>query len=129
MNVIGYGATVRKDMDSDLRLRWRAWLLHFRNERLQRNPKESEREYADWLGVSQPSINLALRAREPRGPGIDMILKLGDATGIPLDTLCRKHPHEVYSQAKERSGEPTQDPATASPAIARPGRRGRGGRV
>lgn len=129
MNAMGYGAGVRKDMDSDLRLRWRAWLLHFRNERLQRNPRESEREYADWMEVSQPSINVALRARDPRGPGIDMIIKLSDATGIPLDTLCRKHPHGVYSQAKERSGERTPNPEAASPATTRPGRRGRGGHV
>lgn len=120
---------VRKEMDSEVRLRWRAWLLHFRNERLEKNPSETEKDFADWFHVSQPSINIALRARDPRGPGIDLIIKLSDASGMPLDTMCRKYPHEVFPKYKERSGERTANPSQAFPENANPGRRGGGGRA
>lgn len=132
MTAIGYassamaGKVKRGDMDNAVRQRWRAWLRYYRNERLRADPGESETAFAAWLEVSQSAVNLALRHNEQdaRGPGIDLIIKLSDKTGMSLDTMCRKHPSDVYPQpkdprprdhqAKERSGERKPNPGQAS---------------
>jgi hypothetical protein len=129
MSDLVYARRVRSDMDNEIRLRWRAWLAHFRAERLRSNPSETQAGFAAWLGVSQPTIHLALKASGARGPGIDVAVLLSEATGVSLDTITKKYPHEVYPQHKERSGERAPNPSEASPGAAHPGRRGGGGRV
>lgn len=47
----------------------------------------SGRQFAEFVGVAQSTISRAIDEREPTGPGVELMLKLADATHTDVTTI------------------------------------------
>jgi transcriptional regulator with XRE-family HTH domain len=61
-------------------------------------------EFADFLGISYTSLRNFIRKENPKAPGRNMLLKIAQATNVPLTTLVEYLDPEAAARINQLSG-------------------------